>query len=205
MTATAPRRLASPSSVNAAIKQIADVMRRANYAGALEYVPERSWILFLRILDEREEIEAEEAAAVGIRFTPSLEEPFRWRDWAAPGGVKRVELTDAAMGVYLAFVNGALLPHLRGLREASGAAARQRVISQVVSAIDKVAVDTEKNLLDVLDRVHEIRVETVDQVRLFMLSQAHEGLLLKMGEKNNDGGQFFTPRQVIRALLADEA
>ena len=82
--------------MNAAIKQIADVMRRANYAGALQYVPELSWILFLRILDEREEIEAEEAAALGIRFAPSLEAPFRWRDWAAPGGPKRVELTDAA-------------------------------------------------------------------------------------------------------------
>ena len=46
--------------MNAAIKQIADVMRRANCAGALQYVPELSWILFLRILDEREEIEAEE-------------------------------------------------------------------------------------------------------------------------------------------------
>ena len=96
MSPTAPRRLATPSSVNAAIKQIADVMRRANDAGALQYVPELSWILFLRILDEREEIEAEEAAALGIPFTPSLEAPFRWRDWAAPGGPKRVELTDAA-------------------------------------------------------------------------------------------------------------
>ena len=201
MSPTAPRRLATPSSVNAAIKQIADVMRRANCAGALQYVPELSWILFLRILDEREEIEAEEAAALGIPFTPSLEAPFRWRDWAAPGGPKRVELTDAAMGAYLAFVNGALLPNLRGLRDVPGASARQRVISQVVSAFDKVAVDTEKNLLDILDRVHEIRVEAVDQTHLFMLSQAYEGLLLKMGEKNNDGGQFFTPREVIRAMV----
>jgi len=176
-------------------------MRRANYAGALQYVPELSWILFLRILDEREEIEAEEAAALGIRFAPSLEAPFRWRDWAAPGGTKRVELTEAAIGAYLAFVNGALLPNLRGLRGVSGASARQRVISQVVSAIDKVSVDTEKNLLDILDRVHEIRVEAVDQTHLFMLSQAYEGLLLKMGEKNNDRGQFFTPRQVIRAMV----
>ncbi len=75
------------------------------------------------------------------------------------------------------------------------------MISQVVSAIDKVSVDTEKNLLDILDRVHEIRVEAVDQTHLFMLSQAYEGLLLKMGEKNNDGGQFFTPREVIRAMV----
>ena len=34
-----------------------------------------------------------------------------------------------------------------------------------------------------------------------MLSQAYEGRLLKMGEKNNDGGQFFTPREVIRAMV----
>ncbi len=58
MATPAPRRLTTPSSVNAAIKQIADVMRRANYAGALQYVPELSRILFLRILDEREELEA---------------------------------------------------------------------------------------------------------------------------------------------------
>ena len=193
MSATPARRLATPSSVNAAIKQIADVMRRANYAGALQYVPELSWILLLRILDEREEIEAEVATALGIRFEPSLEAAFRWHDWAAPGGPKRVELTDAAMGGYLAFVNGELLPHLRGLRDVAGASARQQVISQVVSAVDKVGVDTEKNLLDILDRVHEIRVEAVDQTHLFTLSQAYEGLLLKMGEKNNDGGQFFTP------------
>ncbi len=195
------RRLATPSSVNAAIKQIADVMRRANYAGALQYVPELSWILFLRILDERELLEAEEAEAVGVGFSPSLEPPFRWRDWAAPEGSKRLELTWGAMGSYLAFVNGELLPYLRGLRDRPGASARQKVISQVVSAVRQVGVDTERNLLDVLDRVHDIRLEAVDPTHVFTLSQAYEGLLLKMGEKNNDGGQFFTPREVIRAMV----
>ena len=29
----------------------------------------------------------------------------------------------------------------------------------------------------------------------------YEDLLLKMGEKNSDGGQFFTPRQVIKAMV----
>lgn len=201
MIAVSARRLATPASVNAAIKQIADVMRRANYAGALQYVPELSWLLFLRILDEREELEAEEAAAVEADFGPSLAAPFRWRDWAEPDGVKRRELTDAPMGSYLGFVNGELLPYLRGLRDRPGASARQKVISQVVSAVDKVGVDTEKNLLDILDRIDAIRLEAVDQTHLFTLSQAYEGLLLKMGEKNNDGGQFFTPREVIRAMV----
>jgi len=197
----AARRLATPSSVNGAIKQIADVMRRANYAGALQYVPELSWMLFLRILDEREELEADEAAAVGVEFTPSLGFPFRWRDWAAPDGARRVELSEGAMGTFLPFVNGELLPHLRGLRDRPSASARQKVISQVVSAVDKVGVDTERNLLDILDLVDAIRLEAVDQTHLFTLSQAYEGLLLKMGEKNNDGGQFFTPREVIRAMV----
>lgn len=198
---TVSRRLATPSSVNAAIKQIADVMRRANYAGALQYVPELSWMLFLRILDEREELEADEAAAVGVEFMPSLGAPFRWRDWAAPGGPKRSELSKGAMGAFLPFVNEELLPHLRGLRDLPSASARQKVISQVVSAVDKVGVDTERNLLDILDLVDAIRLEAVDQTHLFTLSQAYEGLLQKMGEKNNDGGQFFTPREIIRAMV----
>ncbi|MBI3028192.1 MAG: N-6 DNA methylase [Candidatus Rokubacteria bacterium] len=33
------------------------------------------------------------------------------------------------------------------------------------------------------------------------LSQVYEGLLLKMGEKGNDGGQFFTPREIIRVMV----
>lgn len=200
MTA-AERRFASPSSVNAAIKQIADVMRRANYAGALQYVPELSWILFLRILDEREELEAEEAAAVGVEFRSSLEEPYRWRDWAAPTGKKRLDLSRGAMGSYLPWVNDQLLRYLHGLRDRPGATARQMVISEAVSAVDKVSVDTERNLLDILDRVDDIRQEAVDQTHVFTLSQAYEGLLQKMGEKNNDGGQFFTPREVIRAMV----
>jgi type I restriction enzyme M protein len=199
--ATSPRRLTTPSSVNAAIKQIADVMRRANYAGALQYVPELSWILFLRILDEREQLEAEEAEAVGAAFSPSIDAPFRWRDWAAPEGTKRAGLTDGAMGAFLGFVNLDLLPYLRGLKDRPAASARQKVISQVVSAVDRINVDTERNLLDILDRVHEIHLEAVDQTHVFTLSQAYEGLLVKMGEKNNDGGQFFTPREVIRAMV----
>jgi type I restriction enzyme M protein len=71
------RRLISPQSVNSAVKSICNIMRRSNCAGALQYVPELTWILFLRILDERESREAEENAALGVRFTPSLSAPYR--------------------------------------------------------------------------------------------------------------------------------
>jgi hypothetical protein len=58
-------------SLNGAVKSICDIMRRSNCAGALQYVPELTWILFLRILDERETRDAETAAAGGSRI-PAL-------------------------------------------------------------------------------------------------------------------------------------
>src|SRR5262245_21675026 len=87
------KRHSTQQSLNGAIKSICDIMRRSNCAGALQYVPELTWILFLRILDERESHEAERAEAVGARFTPSLKSPYRWQDWAAPDGAKRKELS----------------------------------------------------------------------------------------------------------------
>ena len=57
------KRHATQQSVNAAIKSICDIMRRSNCAGAMKYVPELTWILFLRILDERETQEADAALA----------------------------------------------------------------------------------------------------------------------------------------------
>ena len=69
------KKLPTQQSVNAAVKQICDIMRRSNCAGALHYASELTWILFLRILDEREEIEAAEARAVGAEYSPSLTAP----------------------------------------------------------------------------------------------------------------------------------
>jgi len=188
-------------SLNSAIKSICDIMRRSNCAGALQYVPELTWILFLRILDETETREAERAEAVGAEYRPSLESPYRWQDWAAPGGRKRLQLAGGTLGAFKGFVDTELIPHLKALRERPNSTPRQKVISEIFSGIDRTRIDTERNFLDVLDKVHEISAENVDTTHVFTLSQVYEGLLLKMGEKGNDGGQFFTPREVIRAMV----
>ena len=70
-----------------------------------------------------------------------------------------------------------------------------------MTAVERVRVDSETNLRDIFDRVHEISVDNIDETHFFTLSQVYEDLLLKMGEKNSDGGQFFTPREVIRAMV----
>ncbi|HJW76316.1 MAG TPA: N-6 DNA methylase [Thermoleophilia bacterium] len=195
------KKLATQQSVNQAVKQICDIMRRSNCAGALQYVPELTWILFLRILDEREEQEAAEARAVGIEYKPSLEAPYRWRDWAAPEGSERARLQSGALGAVFHFLNEELLPYLRELGEQPGATSRQKVISQIMSGVEHTRIDTERNFLDVIDKVDEIDHTAVETTHVFTLSQVYEGLLLKMGEKGNDGGQFFTPREIIRAMV----
>ena len=107
-------------SVDAAIWSVCDIMRRGNVASALQYVPELTWIPFLRILDETEDREEQEADAVGASYNSSLRRPFRWKDWAAPRESdeakpnKRKELEDAGSKAFMAFVNGeAHLPDQR--------------------------------------------------------------------------------------------
>ena len=222
-----PKAIASTQSLSAFVKSICDIMRRSNCASALQYVPELTWILFLRILDAQEEKARDEAEAVGATFTPALASPYRWQDWAAPPpknesdkadhpktsddkpyGWKRQELFAAGDGRLFDFINKELLPHLHGLDIDTrtglpnpSASRKQRIIGRIMTAVERVRVDSETNLCDILDKVHEIHIDHVDDTHFFTLSQVYEDLLLKMGEKNSDGGQFFTPREVIRAMV----
>jgi type I restriction enzyme M protein len=219
----APKSIAGTRSLSAFVKSICDILRRSNCASALQYVPELTWILFLRILDAQEKRDREAAEAVGESFTPALASPFRWQDWAAPFkdkpahpktdegkpyGWKRQELFSKGDGRLFDFINTELLPHLHGLDidpktklPNPNASRKQRVIGRIMTAVERVRVDSETNLRDILDRVDEISIDHVDDTHFFTLSQVYEDLLLKMGEKNSDGGQFFTPREVIRAMV----
>jgi len=218
-----PRAIASTQSLSSFVKSICDVMRRSNCASALQYVPELTWILFLRILDAQEAKAREEAEAVGANFSPALHSPYRWQDWAAPYydkpeqpktaegkpfGWKRQELFAAGDGKLFDFINKDLLPHLHSLDIDTrtglpnpAASRKQRIMGRTMTAAEKVRVDSEANLRDILDKVHQINIDRVDDQHFFTLSQVYEDLLLKMGEKNSDGGQFFTPREVIRAMV----
>jgi type I restriction enzyme M protein len=219
-----PRTIASTQSLSSFVKSICDIMRRSNCASALQYVPELTWILFLRILDAQEARDREAAEAVGRAYSPALREPYRWQDWAAPldlqandktpegrhVGWKR-EALKAKVGDLFAFINKELLPHLHGLdivrdgpnagQPNPSASPKQRVIGRIMTAVERVRVDSETDFANILDLVHKISIDHIDDQHFFTLSQVYEDLLLKMGEKNSDGGQFFTPREVVRAMV----
>ena len=110
----------SQADMDKAVKAINNILRRDKAKGARLYVPELTWMFFLRYLDLMEEAEGQKAAALGTAFTQSLSAPYRWRDWAAPfdhkkpaaelkgaqaPGWRRAELTGdgSTLGDYLKF------------------------------------------------------------------------------------------------------
>jgi type I restriction enzyme M protein len=116
-------------------------------------------------------------------------------------GWKRQELLNQESNALIDFVNNELFPYLKSLRDLDDATSRQKIIGEIFSNLDKTRIDSQDNLLNILDKIHNIRLESVDTTHIFSLSQAYEGLLLKMGEKKNDGGQFFTPREITRVMI----
>ena len=51
--------------------------------GDLDRLPMLTWILFLKLLDDSEQLREEKATMKGERFRPAIQPPYRWRDWAA--------------------------------------------------------------------------------------------------------------------------
>ena len=205
----------SQAAMDKAVKSICDVLRRDKAKGARLYVPELTWMFFLRYLDIIEQKEEEKSKALTTSFQSTIAEPYRWRDWAAPfeqkisydetitkkgAGWKRRELSEKAMGSYLSFVNDELFPFMKKLGETRGATNKQKVISEIFRNKEKTILSSETNLLNALDKVHALTEAIISEQHMFPISQAFEGLLPMLGEKKNDGGQFFTPREIIRVI-----
>src|SRR5947209_7351620 len=49
--------------------------------GDLDRLPMLTWILFLKFLDDMERVREDEAVLEGKPFRPTIEPPYRWRDW----------------------------------------------------------------------------------------------------------------------------
>jgi type I restriction enzyme M protein len=68
------------------IKSARDIMQKdKGMNGELDRLPQFTWILFLKLLDDAENITEEEAFLEGKfdKYKPLIESPYRWRDWAA--------------------------------------------------------------------------------------------------------------------------
>ena len=153
--------IGSQASMDKAVKSICDILRRDKAKGARLYVPELTWMFFLRYLDLMEQREEQQAVALGTSFQSSIAAPYRWCDWAAPfdnkiplakaisgklPGWKRQELSEQAIGSYLGFVNDVLFPYLKNLGEQPGATNKQKVISEIIRNKERTILASETNL-----------------------------------------------------------
>jgi len=167
----------------------------------LDYVEQTSWLLFLKYLDALEQDKAAEAALEGKRYSFILDKDYRWEKWAAPktkGG--KLDHNTASTGKDLAdFVSGKLFPYLAGFKQrASGPNTIEYKIGEVFGEI-KNKIQSGYNLREVIDLVDELRFRA--QTEKHELSHLYEAKIRNMGNAGRNGGEYYTPRPLIRAMI----
>src|ERR1700690_313540 len=76
--------LTTAQRLGSLVKSARDIMRKdKGLNGDLDRLPMLTWIMFLKFLDDIEQIEESKAKLRGERHRAAIEPPYRWRDWAA--------------------------------------------------------------------------------------------------------------------------
>jgi len=185
-----------------AFKRIDDVLR--NEAGCtteLDYTEQTSWLLFLKYLEGLEQDFSDQAGLEGKSYTYILEEPYRWGAWAAPKGDDgKLDHNAALTGDDLRdFVNDKLFPYLDSFKQrASGSNTVEYKIGEIFGEI-KNKIQSGYNMREVIDHVDELRFRS--QAEKHELSHLYEDKIKKMGNAGRNGGEYYTPRPLIRAIV----
>lgn len=186
------------------LKSARDIMRKdKGLSGDVDRIPVLTWIMFLKFLDDMEIVRQEEAKLSGKKFKPAIDAPYRWRDWAA----KEEGITGDEL---IAYINQeecrrpdgtkgpGLFAYLRGLRGGEGGDRRD-----VIATVFKGTVNRMINgylLRDVINKVNGIHFTSSDEIHT--LGNFYESMLKEMRDAAGDSGEFYTPRAVVRFMVA---
>ncbi|MDP1856582.1 MAG: N-6 DNA methylase [Candidatus Nitrotoga sp.] len=185
-----------------AFKNIDDVLRKeAGCASELDYTEQTSWLLFLKFLDSLEQDKAMEAGLEGKKYTFILDAPYRWESWAAPKGADgKLDHNKALTGDDLRdFVDRKLFPYLHGFKQkASGPNTLEYKIGEIFGEI-KNKIHSGYNLREIIDHIDELRFRS--QTEKHELSHLYEAKIKNMGIAGRNGGEYYTPRPLIRAMV----
>ena len=190
--------------IGSLIKSARDIMRKdKGLSTDLDRLPLLTWILFLKFLDDMEQIEESKSAMRGERFRPAIEPPYRWRDWASKeDGITGPELLAFLSHEETKLPNGkkgaGLLAYLRGLQGGNGSARRRRVIATVFKDIS-CRMLSGYLLRDVLNKVNGIHFLAKEEV--FTLGHLYESMLREMRDAAGENGEFYTPRPVVKFMV----
>jgi type I restriction enzyme M protein len=200
---TAARRPQQKSAMfEQTFKNIDDVLwKEAGCTTELDYTEQTSWILFLKYLDDLEHEKAMQAELEGKPYEYILDETHRWASWAAPKNDKgEFDHNSALIGDDLIkFVNFDLFPYLQGFKQrATSAATIEYKIGEIFGEI-KNKFTSGYSLRDALEYIDALRFGS--KVEKHELSHIYETKIKNMGNAGRNGGEYYTPRPLIRAMI----
>lgn len=185
-----------------AFKNIDDVLwKEAGCGSELDYAEQTSWLLFLKYLDGLEQDKSMEAELEGKAYGFILDEPYRWDVWAAPKTADgKLDHNKALTGDDLRdFVDRKLFPYLHGFKQkASGPNTIEYKIGEIFGEI-KNKIHSGYNLREIIDHIDELRFRS--QTEKHELSHLYEAKIKNMGNAGRNGGEYYTPRPLIRAIV----
>lgn len=185
------------------IKSARDIMRTdKGLNGELDRLPQLTWILFLKLLDDSEKLREAEAKFHKIAYKPAIASPYRWQDWAADDeGISGDQLRNFVNNDEATLLDGqrvkGLLAYLRSLQSKSGRD-RPDVIAKVFKDVTN-RMTSGALLRDVINKVNQIHFDKSEEV--YVLSRFYEGMLKEMRDAAGDSGEFYTPRPVVRFMV----
>lgn len=183
-------------------KNIDDALRKeAGCTTELDYTEQTSWLLFLKYLDDLETSKQLEAELDGKPYNYILDEPYRWGTWAAPKDANgAIDHNKALSGDDLRdFVNDDLFRYLSGfVQKTADENTIEKKIGIIFSSI-KNKIASGYTLRDIIDQIDSLRFQS--QAEKHELSELYEAKIKNMGNAGRNGGEYYTPRPLIRAMI----
>lgn len=167
----------------------------------LDYIGQTSWILFLRYLHELEQEKSDEAELKGEDYSFILKEEFRWGNWAMPKNEQgELDHHKALTGPDLVtFVDQQLFPYLSKFKqEAEDSKTIEYKIGEIFSEL-KNKIQSGYNLREIIGYADGLPFRASKDKH--ELSDLYETKIKNMGNAGRNGGQYYTPRPLIRAMI----
>lgn len=182
-------------------KNIDDLLRTTDCQTELDYVEQTSWIIFLKYLDDLDTDRQTAAKLTGGYYMPILDEKHRWKTWAVPKKANgEIDHLNALTGDDLIdFVNRDLFPYLARFRQtADSPDTIEYKIGQIFAEL-RNKIGSGYTLREILERVDELRFRS--QAEKHEMSHLYEDKIKNMGNAGRNGGEYYTPRPLIRAIV----
>lgn len=185
-----------------AFKNIDDILHKdAGCSSELDYTEQTSWMLFLKYLDDLERERQMAAELDGKEYEYIIAPEHRWSAWAAPKDENGdFDHNNALTGSDLIeYVDGELFPYLKGFKQAAESPDTiEYKIGEIFGEI-KNKIQSGYSLRDALEKVDELRFRSQEEKH--ELSHLYETKIKNMGNAGRNGGEYYTPRPLIRAMV----